>query len=73
MHQKIKDVWIKLRRTYVESFLSLKRGFKVVILDNVERGSTSPGWFSIYMKEDLKATNEQIGLIEDKGAPHPRS
>ena len=63
MHQKIKDLWIKLRRTYVESFLSMKRGFKVVILDNAVRGATSPGWFSIYMKETLKATNEQIGLI----------
>ena len=25
--------------------------------------ATSPGWFSIYMKKDLRATDQQIGLI----------
>lgn len=63
MGSRIKNFWSRLRYTYVESFLSLSRGFKVVILDNVLEYATSPGWFSIYMKKDVGATDEQIGLV----------
>jgi len=57
-----KALWNRLRSTYVDSFLRLSRGFKVVILDGIISRATSPEWFAIYMKDYLSATNQQIGL-----------
>ena len=62
MHLKIGALWKRLRDTYITSFLRLSRGFKVVILEGMISRATSPEWFSIYMKDYLGATNEQIGL-----------
>jgi len=47
----------------IDSFFGLSHRFKVMILSEVFETITRPRWFSIYLKEDLRATDQDIGFI----------
>jgi len=54
---------------FFASFFGLTQAFKVVIASNILEAFGSPQWFSIYLKQDLGANEEAIGLVNAvKGA-----
>jgi len=48
---------------FLDSFFGLTHRFKIVVFSEVFQILTSPQWLSIYLKKDLGASDENIGLV----------
>ena len=65
-HISLKSYFSNLRSRgvkFVNSFFGLTQRFKIWILSEVFEALTFPRWFSIYLKKDLLASDENIGII----------
>jgi len=54
---------LRSRMKFIDPFFGLSHRFKVMIFSEVFETITRPRWFSIYLKEDLRATDQDIGFI----------
>ena len=54
---------LRSRMKLIDSFFGLSHRFKVMIISEVFETITRPRWFSIYLKEDLRATDQHIGFV----------
>lgn len=48
---------------FIESFFGLTRRFKIWIFSEVFEALAFPQWLSIYLKRDLHASDQNIGMI----------
>jgi len=54
---------LRSKVTFLNRFFGLTHKFRIIILSDASQTLTRPQWFSIYLKNDLGATNENIGLV----------
>jgi len=54
---------VRSRMKLLDSFFGLTYRFKIWILSETSEALTFPQWFSIYLKRELRASDENIGVV----------